>query len=77
MPELSKKETATDYLSRYLRHSQQNPYRRRLPTLRELKRDYIRFCLMLTGENYQEAARLLKIDPQLLKKYILTKTSSS
>lgn len=77
MPGLSKKAIVNDYLSKYLRHSQQNPYRQRLPTLNELKRDYIQFCLFLTGENCQEAARLLKINSKFLKKYTRTKTFSS
>ncbi|MCD6193654.1 MAG: hypothetical protein J7L26_09330 [Candidatus Aminicenantes bacterium] len=68
MPTPSKKDLLNNYLIRYLRHSQENPYRHRLPTLAELKRDYVRFCLTLTEDNYSEAARLLKMKPEQLKK---------
>jgi|Deesub1362B_J571_1020462.scaffolds.fasta_scaffold00001_624 ActR/RegA family two-component response regulator len=77
MPELSKKDLINSYLTRYLRHSQQNPYRHRLPTLDELRRDYIRFCLTLTEDNYSETARLLKVKPGFLKKLTQLRLSSS
>jgi len=76
MPDSSKKGLLNNYLISYLRHSLENPYRNRLPTLAELKRDYVRFCLTLTEDNYSEAARLLKMKPEQLKKITRMRLSS-
>jgi DNA-binding NtrC family response regulator len=46
-----------------------------LPTLEELKMDYIQYLLKITGNNVAETANILEIPPPLLNKKIKEKVS--
>ncbi|HEM49098.1 MAG TPA: hypothetical protein ENO27_02690 [Caldithrix sp.] len=48
-----------------------------LPTLDEIKMDYIQYLLKITGNNLAETANILEIPPPLLNKKIKTKVSTT
>jgi len=48
-----------------------------LPTLEELKMDYIQYLLKITGNNLNETATILEIPPLLLNKKIKDKVSTT
>jgi len=48
-----------------------------LPTLDEIKMDYIQYLLKITGNNLAETANILEITPPLLNKKIRNKVSTT
>lgn len=58
----------TKYLYYYLATNKKNPPLDNLPTLENLKKEYISYLLKLTGYDVNETARILKISPESLSK---------
>jgi len=48
-----------------------------LPTLEELKMEYIQYLLKITGNNLDETATILEIPPPILNKKIKDKVSTT
>lgn len=60
----------SSYLSHYLHRQQKISRRQNLPSLREIKREYVRYLLDITGNNLEEAATILDVPEMSLKKDI-------
>jgi len=58
------------FLYNYLERNIKNPYKKRLPTVEELKRSYISYVLEVNKNNICEAAKILGISKKRLEKLI-------
>lgn len=56
------------YLDCYLTLNKKNPPMNNLPTLDNLKKDYIHYLLKLTDYDINETAHILNISPAILQK---------
>lgn len=58
----------TKYLYYYLTVNKKNPLLNNLPTLENLKKEYIRYLLKLTDNNLHETSEILDISREALYK---------
>jgi len=58
----------TKYLYYYLTMNKKNPALDNLPTLDNLKKDYIRYLLKLTDYDIYETAHILNVSPAVFHK---------
>jgi len=58
------------FLYNYLERNIKNPYKKRLPTVEELKRSYISYVLEVNKNNICETAKILGISKKRLEKLI-------
>ena len=58
----------TKYLYYYLTTNKKNPSLNNLPTLENLKKEYVRYLLKLTDNNISEIAEILDIPGEALNK---------
>lgn len=58
----------TKYLYYYLTTNKKNPSLNNLPTLENLKKEYVRYLLKLTDNNVSEIAGILDIPGEALNK---------
>jgi len=58
------------FLYNYLEHNKKNPYKKRLPTVEELKRSYISYVLEVNKNNTCETSKILGISQKRLKNII-------
>jgi len=58
----------TKYLYYYLIMNKKNPPSNNLPTLENLKKEYVRYLLKLTDNNVSEIAEILDIPGEALNK---------